>query len=148
MLDTINKEGQSILHVACDKGCKDIVLFLLMSGIDPTIKNNSGQKAGDTNIEIKMFINNIVAENKVFDVLKPQHKQKLQQIFEDIDFDNQKSIDMQKATQFNKFIEDGVSDSIADRDAKDFIKTTAICNSLTANIDEWMFAFAKTLAVD
>ena len=32
------------LHIACDKGNKEIVLFLMTNGFDFTIKNGAGQK--------------------------------------------------------------------------------------------------------
>lgn len=49
---------------------------------------------------------------------------------------------------FNKFIEEGINDNMAEKDAKDFIKTAAICNQLTVNIDEWYYSFSKLCAVD
>jgi len=41
-----------------------------------------------------------------------------------------------------------LSDSMAERDGKDFIKTAAICNKETVNIEEWYFSFAKLYAVE
>jgi len=34
---------------------------------------------------------------------------------------------MQKAVKFNKYIDD-INDSLAERDARDFLKTAAVCN--------------------
>lgn len=41
-----------------------------------------------------------------------------------------------------------MSDSIAEKDGKDFIKTAALCNHQTVNIDEWHFSFSKLFATD
>lgn len=57
------------MHLACDRQSKEIVLFLLTHGVDPEVKNNQNLKAGEGNIESKMFVNNIAAEHKAFDVL-------------------------------------------------------------------------------
>ena len=51
-------------------------------------------------------------------------------------------------------MEENVNDSMAHKDANDFIMTAAICNKTTViklnqvNLDEWLFAFAKLFAVD
>lgn len=64
-----NNLGQTALHVACDRNSKEIILYLLTHGIDPEIKNNQNLKAGEGNIENKMFVSNIAAEYKAFNVL-------------------------------------------------------------------------------
>ena len=62
---------------------------------------------------------------------------KLQSIFDDIDTDNSRNIDTSKviiqciswkAVVFNKFVEDSITDSVAEKDSRDFIKTAALCN--------------------
>jgi hypothetical protein len=40
-------------------------------------------------------------------------------------------IDFEKAFKFNKFMEENVNDSMAHKDANDFIMTAAICNKTT-----------------
>lgn len=98
-------------------------------------------------MEIKTFMNNIMNEKPAFGVLKAAQKQKLLTIFEDIDHDNQKQIDIHKAIKFNKYIED-INDSVAERDAKDFLKSVAVCNGQRVNQDEWLFGFSKLFAVE
>lgn len=127
----VNKSGNTPLHVACEKGFKEVTLFLLLVGVDPSVQNNEGKKAGDGNIEMKMLLNSLVAENKAFKVLSPIQKKKLIQIFEDIDIDGKKTIDLSKSVLFNKYVDDNVNDSMAEKDAKEFIKWCAILNKTT-----------------
>jgi len=49
---------------------------------------------------------------------------------------------------FNKYVDETVTDSNAEKDAKDFIQSVAICSKSTVNIDEWLFAFSKLWVVD
>jgi hypothetical protein len=37
---------------------------------------------------------------------------------------------------------------MAEKDARDFINSVAICNKTVVNIDEWLFAFSKLYVVD
>mmetsp|Transcript_13640 Transcript_13640/g.1221 ORF Transcript_13640/g.1221 Transcript_13640/m.1221 type:complete len:100 (+) Transcript_13640:400-699(+) len=99
-------------------------------------------------MDSKMFMNNIIPEKEAFDALPKEAKTKLTEIFNDIDYDMASCIDFEKAKRFNKFIDESSSDSIIEKDAKDFIKWTAICNKETATIDEWLFAFGKLYATD
>eukprot|EP01016_Furgasonia_blochmanni_P018568 TRINITY_DN21035_c0_g1_i1.p1 TRINITY_DN21035_c0_g1~~TRINITY_DN21035_c0_g1_i1.p1 ORF type:complete len:132 (-),score=40.05 TRINITY_DN21035_c0_g1_i1:193-531(-) len=69
-------------------------------------------------------------------------------IFEDADFDNTRSINLEKSIKFNKFVEEEVEDQLIERDAKDFINSCAIINKVTVNQDEWLFSFAKLLVCD
>ncbi|EGR28615.1 hypothetical protein IMG5_171770 [Ichthyophthirius multifiliis] len=57
-------------------------------------------------------------------------------------------IDLEKSKRFNKYIDDTINDNIAEKDAKDFIKSCSVCNKEGVNIDEWIFAFSKLFAVD
>lgn len=41
-----NNEGNTPLHLACEKPNLEIILFLLMQGSDYTVKNTKGYKAG------------------------------------------------------------------------------------------------------
>ena len=54
-----------------------------------------------------------------------------------------KLIDHHKAVRFNRYVEETLTESAAEKDAKDFMKWTAICNKSTVNLDEWLFAFSK-----
>lgn len=132
--EIINKAGNTPLHLACEKGLKEVILNLLMAGVDPAIINNDGKKAGEGSIESKMLINNINTENKAFKVLSPMQKKKLIQIFEDIDIDGKKLIDLSKSILFNKYVDDNVNDNLAEKDAKEFIKWCAILNKSTVLI--------------
>lgn len=37
---------------------------------------------------------------------------------------------------------------MAEKDARDFINSVAVCNKTVVNIDEWLFAFSKLFVVD
>ncbi|CAD8135789.1 unnamed protein product [Paramecium octaurelia] len=148
-LEVYNAQGSGPLHLAAEKMNKEIVLLLVINQADPNLKNQSGQRPGDGITEIRTLINNLTAESKAFSALKQPQKQKLQAIFEDIDYDNSKYIDHAKAVKFNKYIEDTITDNQAEKDAKDFIKSVALCNpERGVNIDEWFFSFSKLLVVD
>ena len=75
--------------------------------------------------------------------MNEQEKVKLEDIFNDIDFDDQKAIDLHKAVRFNKYIQESIAEPKAEKDANDFLKAAAICNKHSVNIDEWLFCFAK-----
>ena len=51
----------------------------------------------------------LIPEQKAFNVLSEDQKKKLQEIFEDIDFDDLKAIDFHKAVRFNKYIQENIS---------------------------------------
>lgn len=78
-------------------------------------------------------MNNIVPEKEAFNVLPKEAKAKLCEIFSEIDYDFSKVIDYEKAKKFNRFIDDSLNMSIIEKDAKDFIKWTALCNKEAAN---------------
>ncbi len=59
-----------------------------------------------------------------------------------------KAIDFHKAVRFNKYIEDSISEAKAEKDANDFLKSSAICNKHSVNVDEWVFAFSKLYICD
>ena len=129
--EMVNKVGNTPLHLACEKNLKEVILILLMAGVDPLANNNEGKKAGEGNIEAKMLMNGILAENKAFKALNPLQKKKLTMIFEDIDTDGKKLIDLNKSIVFNKYVDDNVNDNLAEKDGKDFIKWCAILNKTT-----------------
>ena len=79
--------------------------------------------------------NTLIPEEKAFDVLNDDQKLKLTDIFNDIDFDDLKAIDLHKAVRFNKYIQDNIAEAKAEKDANDFLKSTAICNKHSVNID-------------
>jgi len=69
LLNLTNYQGQTALHQACDRNNREIALFLITHGVDPETKNNQNLKAGEGNIESKMFVNSIASESKAFGVL-------------------------------------------------------------------------------
>ena len=81
-------------------------------------------------------------------MLSEEHNKKLTQIFNDIDFDDLKAIDLHKAVRFNKYIQENIAEAKAEKDANDFLKSTAICNKHSVNIDEWLFSFSKLYVCD
>lgn len=120
------------MHVACDKGDKEVILLLIMSGADANIKNKQNSKPSDGNMDLKTFVNNIIAEEKAFNALNNQQKNKLTEIFNEIvSVDSSRTIDLKKSIRFNRFIEDTVSPAVAEKDANDFLKSCAICNKET-----------------
>lgn len=62
-------------------------------------------KPGDGKMEVKTFLNNIVCEKECFNALTPAQKNKLKEIFNDLDYTFTKTIDLEKAIRFNKFVE-------------------------------------------
>lgn len=52
--DLKNNEGNTPLHLACEKPNLEIMLFLLMQGSDYTIKNNKGYKPGENTLDARM----------------------------------------------------------------------------------------------
>ncbi|KRX01603.1 Ankyrin repeat-containing domain [Pseudocohnilembus persalinus] len=150
-LNLQNLKGKTALHFACDKADKEIVLQLLLAGADYEIMDEDKKKPGAENIEIKKFLGDIIPEKEAFDVLKKEDRAKLIDIFNDIDLCEvpTKSINEEKSKRFNQFIDDtGATQSIIQKDAKDFIKWAAICNRETVNLDEWLFAFSKLYGSD
>ena len=147
-MDIKCNEGNTPFHAACSNNFKEAILFFLLNGANPEEVNNNGQKPGEGNMDMKMFLNNLLPEAKAFQVLNLTQRKKLQSIFEDIDYDNQKCIDFGKSMLFNKFIDSSVEGRMAEKDAKDFIKSCAICNKTTVNLEEWIFAFSKLFALD
>lgn len=141
-------EGNTPLHEACNSNFKEGILFLLLNGANVEEANNNGQKPGEGNMDMKMFLNNLLPESKAFNVLNLTQKKKLQSIFEDIDFDNEKFIDISKSTLFNKFIDPSLEGRMLEKDAKDFIRSCALCNKATVNLEEWILAFSKLFALD
>lgn len=77
----------------------------------------------------------MIPEEKAFTELDEEEKVKLEDIFNDIDFDDQKAIDLHKAVRFNKYIQESIAEPKAEKDANDFLKAAAICNKHSVNID-------------
>jgi hypothetical protein len=98
-----------------------------MNGADNTIVNKNNEKPGETKPELKSFINSILGENKAFTVLDDDKKRQLKNIFDDIDKDGAKCINLDKSRGFNMYME-GVPEDSAEKDAMDFISSCAICN--------------------
>jgi hypothetical protein len=51
-----NKDGNTPLHLACEKPNLEIILFLLMQGTDYTIKNEKGYKPGENTLDARMYL--------------------------------------------------------------------------------------------
>jgi ankyrin repeat protein len=49
-----NNDGNTPLHLACEKPNLEIILFLLMEGTDYTVKNNKGYKPGENTLDARM----------------------------------------------------------------------------------------------
>mmetsp|Transcript_22427 Transcript_22427/g.25966 ORF Transcript_22427/g.25966 Transcript_22427/m.25966 type:complete len:236 (+) Transcript_22427:31-738(+) len=142
-INNANNEGNTPLHLACEKGHKEAIFFLLVNGADPLLKNGRDEKPGQNNPEIEFFVNSILSEKKAFKALKEDKREKLKQMFCDIDKECKNAIDLTRSKEFNKFTEVDISDDDALKDAKEFIESVAVCNKNTVNLDEWLFAFSK-----
>lgn len=101
-----------------------------------------------SNLLLSFLSNALIPEEKAFNVLSGEHQKKLIEIFNDIDFDDLKAIDLHKAVRFNKYIQENIAEAKAEKDANDFLKSTAICNKHSVNIDEWLFSFSKLFVCD
>lgn len=73
------------MHYACDSEDKECILYLVLLGLDPESRNVNNGKPGDGKMEVKTFLNNIVCEKECFNVLTPAQKNKLKEIFNDVD---------------------------------------------------------------
>ena len=129
----VNADGNSALHLAAEKSYKDMILLLLMGGSDYLLKNKADERAGDKNPDIKLHINMMTGESKAFNILSNDQKKKLKVIFDDIDRDKTKLIDLNKTRDFNMYIE-SCDAEIAEKDAKDFVSSCAIANKNAVNI--------------
>lgn len=147
-LDFADKLGNTALHAACDMGKKDMVLFLLMSKSDYTLKNNEEKLPGEDDPDVAIFIGNIVDEEKCFQILNPEQVKKLTNIFNDIDYDRSGRITLSKAASFNHFVDSNVSKTALARDAEDFIGECAVINAEDVCLDEWLFSFSKLYYCD
>lgn len=142
-LNLANQELNTPLHLACDLEKKEMVLYLLMNKADHVLKNKKGHLPGQENPDIAIFIENIVDEEKCFQILNPDQIKKLTNIFSDIDHDRSGRITLSKAASFNHFVEPKASRTSLARDAEDFITECAIINGQDVSLDEWLFAFSK-----
>ncbi len=125
-LEIGNNEGNTPLHLACQKESREMILALLLGGSDPTKKNNNGERPGEKVTPIVTFIKQITSENKAFNALAPDQKRKLKDIFEAIS-SGSKTIDLDRTKVFNMFVEE-VTVEDAEKDAKDFIASCAVCD--------------------
>lgn len=126
-----NNDGNTPLHIACDKNNKEAIFSLLSHGADPLIKNKKDEKPAENNAELKLFINNILSEKKAFKSLKEDKRDKLKQIFSEIDKEAKNTIDLYRSKEMNMFTEKEITEEDAMKDAQDFIASVAICNKTT-----------------
>jgi 20S proteasome subunit beta 4 len=141
-LNETNVRGNTMLHVACERGSRETVLLFLLHGADPTIKNADGRKPEDLNSSMKPLIYAVSKDREPFRTLSDMHKKRIAQIFDDIDTDLSRRIDLGKSMKFNRYMED-VPEEVARRDAQDFLRDCSICNPGYVNYDEWLFTFSK-----
>jgi len=123
-LDVANNEGNTALHLACEKESRELILALVFAGIDITKKNLNEEKAGEKSTPIYTFVKQIYAENKAFNVLSPDQKRKLKHIYDEISRGGG-CISLDRTKMFNVFV-DEVSEEEAEKDATDFIASCAI----------------------
>lgn len=139
-------QGNSLMHVACEKRDKYMVLYMLVEGVEYKLKDNQGRLPGEEIPEMKQFINDISEEYKCFKSMSQEEVFRIKQLFEEIDYDNKKIVDADKASKFNKFVDKKVSNFIAEKDSQDFINSAAIIDGENVSYEEWFFAWAKLYA--
>ena len=71
---------------------------------------------------------------------------RIRTLFEEIDYDNKKSIDVEKACKFNQYVDRKISGFIADKDAGDFIMYAALIDGENVGYEEWVYNWAKLYA--
>ena len=125
-VDIPNAEGNTPLHLACEKDNREIILALLIAGADASKKNNNEAKPGDKSASLGLFVKQITVENKAFNALSPEQKKKLKTIFDEITRE-EKHISLELSKQFNIYVNE-VSEEEAENDARDFISSCALCN--------------------
>ena len=58
-------------------------------------------------------------------------------------YDNKNCVESEKAARFNKFVDKRCSTYIAEKDANDFIASSALIDGEYVSLEEWLFAWAK-----
>lgn len=147
-LDLQDTQGKTALHYACELELKDLIICLLVNKTDYNLKANDGLMAGEKNPDISIFMGNVIDEEKCFKVLSPEQVTKLTSIYNDIDYDKSRKIDIKKSIAFNHFIDPRVSSNALMRDAEEFLEEVAIINRTDVCLDEWIYAFSKLLFCD
>lgn len=143
-----DKEGNTPLHIACNKKDKVLILFLLYNKASTEITNTNGELPGANEFAVQIFIDDLIEEEKCFGILSYENRDKLREIFKDIDYDKTSRISLENSIAFNKYIDSSIEDSNATRDAKDFMASTAIIDKEYVSLDEWIFSFSKLYYCD
>jgi ankyrin repeat protein len=104
-----DNDGNSALHLACDLELKELIICLLLHKADYLLKNNKDELPGKNSPDISLFLSNITDEEKCFGILDAANLKKLTAIFNDIDYDKTKKINLKKAVSFNHFIGTGLN---------------------------------------
>ena len=142
-VNKVDNEGMTPLHYCAKLNMKAGILKLLMHKADWLAKNKQNQTPLDLSEECRVFIEDFVVEEAAFGALDSDRTDKLKAIFSDIDFDDKRSINFEKAVNFNSFIKKNKNILIAEKDAKEFLNGCAVLNQETVSLDEWLFAFSK-----
>ena len=138
-----NIRGNSVLHLAAERGFTEVILILMLYEADPYAYNLNGQRCEDLNPAVRPLIAGIYKDRSAYGLLLEAHKRKLIQIFEEMDADDSGFVDLAKCTKFNRFIEETSTEDNARRDSLEFLKEVSICREGKVNIEEWLFAFGK-----
>ncbi|CAG9323297.1 unnamed protein product [Blepharisma stoltei] len=145
-LNISNIRGNTPLHIAVERGSKEIILLFMLNNADPSAVNANGQKPEDLNQEMKPLLWAINKDRDSYRLLNENQRKRLNQIFDDIDGDGTGQLDIAKSTKFNRFLEDDLPEDAARKDASDFIRDVSICKPGKVNLDEWLFSFSKLAA--
>lgn len=142
-------DGNTIMHIACDiSKDKQMVLYMLMAGVDYKTLNNMEKAPADDTSDVKLFMEEILEEYRCFGLLSNDELARLTDLFQELDYDNKEEVDSEKAARFNKFVDKRCSTYIAEKDANDFIASAAMINGDTVTLEEWLFAWAKLYACE
>lgn len=140
--------GDNCLHIACQARSKELVLWMMLEGVEYEQPNSMEKQPGDEQPEMKLFIAEISEEYRCFKQLPTEDIKRLRELFAELDYNKSKTIDSDKSAKFNKFIDKRVSTFIAEKDADDFISDAAILDGENVSLDEWIYAWAKLYVSD
>ena len=141
-VSALNDKAETPLHAAAARGNKEMVLFLVLNGVELGASNVDGKKAADLNPATLPLIYAIEQEKDTYASLTEPQIKRLAQIFEEVDIDKVGYWNLDKSTRFNRYLED-IDAEVARKDAQDFLRDVSICQPGQVNQEEWVLTFAK-----
>jgi ankyrin repeat protein len=121
--------GNTALHYACKNNNKSVILALLLFGADTNLTNEEEKKPFDysqfRDEEIEILIKAVEKYKLQFLQLTRKRRNDLRKIFEDMDYDQTKTINESKLKSFYEWLNDD-NETVATEDAKLFIQETKL----------------------